>query len=96
MTVYSFKWLPIVDAELCTGCGLCVEVCGPKSLEVMQQVVVLARRNTCGSEGHCIPACPEDAIRMEWVEMQGDRTRGKWASGGRVWPGRVRGGRSHG
>lgn len=89
------KWLPVVNKSRCTGCKRCVQACGPNSLEVLNGVAVLARPNTCGSEGHCILACPEDAIHMEWVEMEGDRTRGKWGSGGRAWPGRVRGGRSH-
>jgi ferredoxin len=24
------KWVPVVDASKCTGCGRCVEVCGVK------------------------------------------------------------------
>jgi len=93
--VFYVKWLPVVNEGRCTGCNRCMQACGPNSLEVLNGVAVIARPNTCGSEGHCIQACPEDAIQMGWVELEGDRTRGQWGSGGRVWPGRVRGGQSH-
>jgi hypothetical protein len=32
------------------------------------------------SEEHCIKACPEDAIHMEWVPAQGDGSVGCWRS----------------
>jgi NAD-dependent dihydropyrimidine dehydrogenase PreA subunit len=92
MKKFHVKWLPLVNVSRCTGCNRCVLACGPDSLELQHGVVVLVRPETCGSEGHCISACRESAIQMGWVEMQGDRTRGKWGSGGRVWPRRVRGG----
>jgi ferredoxin len=39
----AFKWLPVVIEEFCTGCGLCVEACGPACLETKNQVAVLER-----------------------------------------------------
>jgi ferredoxin len=75
----SYKWLPDVDLEKCTGCGLCVEVCTPKSLKIVNSdFAVLVRADTCGSEGHCVESCPDDAIRMEWIEMTGEHTAGEW------------------
>jgi NAD-dependent dihydropyrimidine dehydrogenase PreA subunit len=76
-----FKWLPVIRAELCTGCGRCVEACGPRSLAIVDQVAVLLHPETCGSEEHCIAPCPEAAIRMEWVRWTlpgSDRNRGRW------------------
>lgn len=76
-----FKWLPVIRAERCTGCGRCVEACGPRSLAIVGQVAVLLHPDTCGSEEHCIAPCPEAAIRMEWVRWTlpgGDRSRGRW------------------
>lgn len=78
MSTRYFKWVPVVDQELCTGCAACVEACGPKSLELVARVAVLAQPDTCGSEEHCIAPCPTAAIRKEWVELEGDKGRGKW------------------
>jgi len=50
----------------------------PQCLEIANNVAVLIRADMCGSEEHCIEPCPEDAIHMEWVEMCGDESIGKW------------------
>lgn len=78
MSARFFKWLPVVDEERCTGCGRCVEACGPNSLEILDQIAVLVRPDTCGSEDHCLAPCPEKALQMRWVETTGDKDRGKW------------------
>lgn len=78
MTAQFFKWLPVVDEDLCTGCAACVEACGPKSLEIVDRVAVLVRPDTCGSEEHCVAPCPTAAIQMRWVAATGDKARGKW------------------
>lgn len=75
---HSFKWLPAVIEEFCTGCGLCVEACGPACLETQNQVAVLERPDDCGSEEHCVSACPEDAIHMVWLPTEGDQSIGIW------------------
>ncbi len=72
------KWVPVIHADTCTGCNLCIEACGPKCLELVDELAVLTLPDNCGSEEHCIPVCEFDAIRMDWVEMDGDRGRGKW------------------
>ena len=74
----AYKWMPVVFAERCTGCGLCVDACGPKSLVMAVGVAVLALPETCGSEEHCISACRDDAIQMAWLPFSGDRRVGKW------------------
>jgi Na+-translocating ferredoxin:NAD+ oxidoreductase RNF subunit RnfB len=74
------KWLPIILEEQCTGCGLCVEACGPRSLAMAEGIAVLAFPDTCGSEEHCISACPEDAIQMAWLPFSGDRAVGRWSN----------------
>lgn len=76
----NYKWIPVVIKEFCTGCGLCVEACGPACLETQNLVAVLERPNDCGSEEHCISACPEDAIYMTWIPIEGDRSIGRWGS----------------
>jgi MinD superfamily P-loop ATPase len=75
----NFKWLPVVDTERCSGCGLCVEHCAPKCLAMADTgVAFLSLPDICGSEEHCIAACPDDAIRMAWVPFSGDRSIGRW------------------
>jgi ferredoxin len=67
----AYKWLPVIDAERCTGCGLCVDACGPRSLEMVNGIATLVRPDTCGSEEHCIAVCRDDAIRMAWLPFAG-------------------------
>jgi len=75
----SYKWLPVIDEDLCTGCGLCVEACTPSCLAIADGVATLMCADTCGSEEHCIPVCPEAAIRMQWIPLRGNTEVGKWA-----------------
>lgn len=76
----AHKWMPQILEVLCTGCGLCVEACGPKSLAMAHKKATLAYPDTCGSEEHCISACPEDAIMMAWMPFSGDPAVGKWSA----------------
>jgi ferredoxin len=41
-------------------------------------LAVLAFPDTCGSEEHCISACPEDAIQMRWLPFSGEQSVGQW------------------
>lgn len=74
----TYKWLPVIDETLCTGCGACVEACGPRSLALIENMAVLLHAHSCGSEEHCIAPCLEEAIHMEWVRLEGDGSRGIW------------------
>jgi len=74
----SSKWLPVIDPDLCSGCGKCVEACGPECFEIVEGVAVLSDPETCGSEEHCIEPCASSALTMAWVAMEGDQTVGKW------------------
>ena len=72
------KWLPVINPDCCTGCGKCVEACGPKCLKIINETAVPVRPDQCGSEEHCIAPCPEKAIHMEWIEAEEDKSGGKW------------------
>ena len=72
------KWMPAILEDRCTGCALCVEACGPKSLAMVEGIAVLAFPDTCGSEEHCIAACQDEAIHMTWLPFSGDRNTGRW------------------
>jgi len=80
------KWLPVIDPERCTGCRKCVEVCGPGSLKIVCGIAALVCAETCGSEEHCIPVCPERAIRMEWVLFRGNADVGQWSNSDLIGP----------
>ncbi len=73
-----YKWIPVIDAERCTGCGLCVDACGPQCLEMIGGLPILTKLDLCGSEEHCIPPCRHEAIYMDWVKSEGDQKVGRW------------------
>jgi ferredoxin len=59
----------IVDKDLCTGCGLCVDVC-PEVFEMDDDNQARAKTNPVPSnaESPCREAsdqCPESAIKIE-------------------------------
>ena len=51
---------PIVDAEKCTTCGICTEVCRFDAIEDGEVDLI-----ACDHCGLCVHACPENAITME-------------------------------
>jgi len=54
----------VVDAELCAGCGDCVERCQFGALAVLEDVCVVDYGRCVGC-GLCASACPTGALRLE-------------------------------
>jgi predicted Fe-Mo cluster-binding NifX family protein/Pyruvate/2-oxoacid:ferredoxin oxidoreductase delta subunit len=52
-----------VDAEKCTGCGLCVEVCPVEAIHLEGDVAVVDPQ-TCTGCGTCVDECPNEAIAL--------------------------------
>ena len=53
-----------LDAEKCTGCGICLEVCPHQVLELTNGRVAIASRDECMECGACATNCPADAISV--------------------------------
>ncbi len=61
-----------VDEEICTGCGVCVEVCAYKARE-LNEITKIAEVNEalCVGCGACISACPSNAsIHKNFTKKQ--------------------------
>lgn len=54
----------VVDAEVCIGCGDCVERCQFEALSVPEEVCEVAYARCVGC-GVCVIACPADALHLE-------------------------------
>ncbi len=70
----------IIDTDLCTGCGACVEECPFEALELVEDHAQV--NDKCTLCGACVEVCPEEAISIEEVERGEDQrtaqARGVW------------------
>ena len=72
----AFRGRPRFDADNCTGCGACAEVCPPKCIEVIDDLdssppkrILVQHLDACIVCGQCERYCPtQKGIRMstEW------------------------------
>jgi len=56
---------PAIDADECTGCGLCVDVCEQEVLDLVDDVCSIVSLDKCVGCGDCSEECPVEAITME-------------------------------
>jgi len=54
---------PIVDVELCDGCGSCVGVCPTQAISLASGKAVV-NKASCNGCGICVPACPKGALDL--------------------------------
>lgn len=52
------------DSELCTGCGMCVEVCPHAVFRLDTDHALLADRDACIECGACMANCEAGAIQV--------------------------------
>jgi thioredoxin reductase/NAD-dependent dihydropyrimidine dehydrogenase PreA subunit len=67
---------PVIDTNLCIGCGSCVAACpempAHQVLGLMRRKAVLVSPSDCIGHGACLASCPVDAITLVF----GSATRG--------------------
>lgn len=56
---------PKIDADECTGCGLCVDVCEHEVLDLADDICAIQDMEKCVGCGDCADECPVEAITME-------------------------------
>jgi NAD-dependent dihydropyrimidine dehydrogenase PreA subunit len=54
--------IEIIDAERCTSCDICVNVCLTNVFDKTDGIPVIARQNDCQTCFLCELYCPEDAL----------------------------------
>ncbi len=59
--------LPIIDADRCTGCRLCVDVCPTGALAQVDGKALLADPDRCTYCTACEDVCPDAAIALPFL-----------------------------
>jgi ferredoxin len=60
------RWLPQIDARLCTGCGCCIGRCPTGALGLQEGKAVLVDPDACYYAAECETACPVGAIALPY------------------------------
>ncbi len=56
--------LPVVDPELCTACGECVQRCPGGAVTLVDDQVVFTASDKCSYCGVCEDVCPQGAVSL--------------------------------
>lgn len=54
----------LVDSSVCTGCGICVDVCPVQAIEMVDDIAKV-NPEKCTGTGTCVEACPVQAIALK-------------------------------
>lgn len=55
--------MPIINADLCNGCGLCMTVCDCGALVITGSIISVHETDECGYCTDCEAVCPTGAIQ---------------------------------
>lgn len=53
---------PVILADECIGCGICVDSCPQGAIEVVDGVLEVVNEEACIACGDCVEECPMGAI----------------------------------
>jgi ferredoxin len=63
-TISPSSYRSQVDAEACTGCAVCEEICQTRAIQVDDGSVAVVDENRCIGCGLCVSCCPEEAVGL--------------------------------
>lgn len=55
----------IIDRNLCTGCGQCVDMCPVEAISLGDDNIAVVDPELCVDCGQCIDECPVEAISLD-------------------------------
>lgn len=58
------EFLPVIDADKCIGCGLCVKLCPTEALALVGAAPAVANPAACDYQGLCQEMCPTGAVSL--------------------------------
>jgi len=61
-------WIIKIDKNLCTCCGLCMEICISDVLKENEDIMGVSAPSRCILCGHCKAVCPENAIELRGLD----------------------------
>ncbi len=61
--------IPLINKDLCTYCGKCMDICRFKAITVLGGKTILTFPEMCHSCGGCMVVCPEKAISETGREL---------------------------
>lgn len=66
------KWLPRINLQRCTTCGLCVAHCPTKAVQIVDSHPVFTNEDACTYCGICEDICPVEAISLIYEISKGE------------------------
>jgi len=62
----SFHAVAVVDAQVCTACGACEDICPDGAIFIVDETAVI-NQSLCTGCGLCMEECPTEAISLQEV-----------------------------